>query len=390
MHSHQALFANESAPLCRLPKGVQTRWATAENPKSLKGSGGRSHGGRKGTPCYSLAPGESQVVAEVQNKSGMVRRIWSTITPCWPQAPADVQERLGLMLRGLRIDAYWDGQEKPAVSAPLGDFFGHCVGKMSTFESALFSSPEGRSFNCHIPMPFKMGMKIVVTNETEFALEALFFEVDYTVGEAWSDDVIYFHAHWRRENPTELQKDFEILPQLNGAGRYLGTHIGVIGDTEKYLSSWWGEGEVKVYLDGDTDYPTLCGTGTEDYIGTGWGQGQYSLAYQGCHLADNERQVFCFYRLHIPDPVYFRKDIRVTIQQIGAGSPGVYKAFKTRRQVLHRTGHGLIEMDWNTDEDTPLFERQDDWSCCTYFYLNSPVNNLPPLSPLAERIADLP
>ena len=146
---------------------------------------------------------------------------------------------------------------------------------------------------------------------------------------------------------------------------------------------------MKIYLDGDTDYPTLCGTGTEDYIGTGWGQGQYAQPYEGCHLADHENMQFCFYRLHIPDPVYFSNDIRVTIQQIGAADRGTFDKFKARKQVLHKTGPGLVEIDWETQKDVPLFERQDDWSSCAYFYLDKPVSNLPVLAPVEERVMGL-
>ncbi len=389
MGKDESVLAGDSTPLYVLPKGVQTRWATAENPKAERGAGGKTKGGRKGTPCFGLEPGKSQVVAEVKGQSGMVRRIWGTIIGCWEWGPKEERERLGKMLRGARIDMYWDGEDKPAVSAPLGDFFCHGLGKMSKFNSALFSSPEGRSFNCSIPMPFKKGMKIEITNETEHGLWALFFEVDYTVGDKLGDDVMYFHAHWRRENPTTLQKDYEFLPKVEGAGRFLGVNVGVIADTEKYLNSWWGEGEVKIYLDGDTDYPTLCGTGTEDYIGTGWGQGRYAQPYEGCHLADHENMQFCFYRLHIPDPVYFSNDIRVTIQQIGAADRGTFDKFKARKQVLHKTGPGLVEIDWEMQKDVPLFERQDDWSSCAYFYLDKPVSNLPPLAPVEERVKGL-
>ena len=130
---------------------------------------------------------------------------------------------------------------------------------------------------------------------------------DYTVGDRHGDDVLYFHAHWRRENPTTLQKDFEILPRVAGRGRYLGACCSVIPDQKKFLKSWWGEGEVKVYLDGDDGRPTLCGTGTEDYIGTAYGQGQFSHRYQGCHIADRENFRYAFYRLHIPIPSGFTK-----------------------------------------------------------------------------------
>ena len=372
-----------------LPRGVQTRWLTAENPNAEKGRGGTTKGGRKGSPCFGLNPGESKVIAEVKNSSGMVRRMWGTILGCWPAGPQEERQRLGKMLRGVRIDIYWDGENRPAVSAPLGDFFCHGLGRMATFESALFSSPEGRSFNCCIPMPFKKGMKIVATNETQYGCWAFFFDVDYTLGDKLGDDVMYFHAYWRRENPTTYRKDYELLPKVEGAGRFLGVNVGVIANKELYFNSWWGEGEVKIYVDGDTEYPTLCGTGTEDYIGTGWCQGRYSNLYQGCQLADDANMQYCFYRLHIPDAVYFSRDIRVTIQQIGAADMGTFDKFKASRQKMYKTGPGLVEIDWDKQKDVPLFERQDDWSSCAYFYLDRPVNNLPALAPVEERMAGL-
>ena len=120
----------------------------------------------------------------------------------------------------------------------------------------------------------------------------------YTLGDKLDASTCYFHAHYRRENPTTLRKDFEILPRIKGRGRFLGCSLGVIADTEKYGKSWWGEGEVKMYIDGDTDHPTISGTGTEDYIATGWGQGQYSHLWHGCPFADGEGYRYGFYRLH--------------------------------------------------------------------------------------------
>jgi hypothetical protein len=273
------------------------------------------------------------------------------------------------MLRGLRLRMYWDGSETPAVDVPFGDFFCHNVGRMATFENVYFSSPEGRSFNCVIPMPFQTGMKIVVTNESGTHLSALYYEVNYTLGDAHPPETLYFHAHWNRENPTTFGRDFELLPKIEGRGRFLGVNVGVVADTGKYFKSWWGEGEVKIFLDGDTQYSTLCGTGTEDYIGTGWGQGQYANLYQGCHLADHEAFEYAFYRFHTPDPIYFHSDIRVTIQQIGCWDPSTIGQ-------LHGKGNPLFHGDAPIDTAAAveansygLFERQDDWSSCAYFFL---------------------
>jgi hypothetical protein len=373
--------ASPMESLCTIPPEVESHWASAENPRGQKGVGGQANAGRKGSSNYPLKAGQRLTLAEVTGRSGTVRRIWVTIS-----------ERDPAMLRGIRLDMYWDGSAQPAVSAPIGDFFCHGLGAMSTFENALFASPEGRSFNCYIPMPFRTGMKIEVTNESGRDLAMFFYDVDYTLGETHGPDTLYFHAHWRRENPTTMQRDYEFLPKVVGRGRYLGVNFGVLADTGTYFKSWWGEGEVKAYIDGDERWPTLCGTGTEDYIGTGWGQGKYAGLYQGCPVADKDTYHYCFYRLHVPDPIYFRKDIRVTIQQIGCWDPEVKKVMHTSGHEYYAAGEGRRKLDLSPEgksADYGLFERQDDWSSCAYFFLDRPSNELPLLAPVAKRVAGL-
>jgi hypothetical protein len=233
-------------------------------------------------------------------------------------------------------------------------------------------------------MPFRKGMKIVVTNESGKDLGSLYYDVDYTLGDRHGDDVLYFHAYWRRENPTRMKRDYELLPRITGRGRFLGVNIGVAANQDRYLKSWWGEGEVKMYLDGDSDLPTLSGTGTEDYIGTAYGQGQYSNLYQGCPLADDKNMRYGFYRQHVPDPVIFRRDIRVTIQQIGyaATSEGFYKL----AAPVYAAGPELVE---RPRLSAGLFEREDDWSSCAYFYLDRPEDGLPALEAAAVRTKGL-
>jgi len=368
----QATFAQE---LYEIPEGVETRWASPENPKGERGKGAQALGGRKGSPTIAIKAGASAVLAEAQNTSGVVRRLWMTIPDRSPQ-----------MLRGLRLDMYWDGAGTPAVSTPLGDFFGVGLGQMATFQSALFSNPEGRSFNSIVPMPFKTSMKIVMTNESGRDLPELFYDVNYTLGDKHPANMLYFHAHWRRENPTTLQRDYEILPRVTGRGRYLGTNIGVIVDSKTYFNTWWGEGEVKIYLDGDTQFPTIAGTGTEDYIGTAWGQGQYAHAFQGSPIADERNLRWSFYRYHIVDPIYFRRDVRVTMQQIGYIADHSRGGIVRMRRRLYKAGPGQIEMD-TTKEGK--FERADDWSSCAYFYLDRAENDLPKLDAVEKRIAGL-
>ncbi len=363
-------------PLYHLPQGVETRWASPENPTAEKGQAARVNAGRKGRAFVPLGPGQAITLAEASGTSGVVRRIWITIS-----------DRSPIMLRSLKLDIFWDGMEKPAVSVPLGDFFGMGLGRMAAFQSALFASPEGKSFNCFIPMPFKKGMKIVVTNESSRHLEAFYYDVDYTLGDKLDADTPYFHAYYHRENPTSFQKDYQILPKVSGRGRFLGVCIGVKSDQEKYRKLWWGEGEVKMYIDGDQEYPTLSGTGTEDYIGDGWGLNQFAHLYTGAHYADTAEMRYSFYRYHIPDPVYFSGNIRVTIQQIGWGGPGSdLDSVYSLGTPLYKTGPGLIPKEKGS---TGIFERQDDWSSCAYFYLDQPVNSLPSIDPVDLRIENI-
>jgi len=366
-------------PLYVVPEGVQTRWATAENPGGEKGRAAHEAGGRKGAPMRPLPAGGQLVLAEAEGAAGTVRRIWMTISDRSPK-----------VLRGVRLDFYWDGAANPAVSAPVGDFFGQGLGRMAAFDSMLFSSPEARSFNCCIPMPFRTGMRIVATNESGVDLGACFYEVDYTIGDRHGADVLYFHAHYRRERETKFRRDYEILPRVSGKGRYLGCNLGAIANTELYFDSWWGEGEVKCYLDGDTGLPTLAGTGTEDYIGSGWGQGRFDNLFHGCPVSDGENMQYCFYRHHVPDPVYFHKDVRVTIQQIGCFGPPQKPKFLAAGRELYYPGPEMRKIDIAALDGYCLFEREkDDWSSCAYFYLDRCENGLPPIDPAAARIAGL-
>ena len=361
-----------------VPPGVETRWASPENPRGARGQGGQENGGRKGAAFFVLEAGESRTLAEVKASSGVVRRLWMTLNDRSPK-----------MLRGLRLEMFWDGATQPAVSAPIGDFFGVGLGRIVPFESALFSSPEGRSFNASVPMPFRTGMRIVLTNDTDARQPQVYYDIDYTLGDTLPADATYFHAYFRRENPTTLQRDYEILPRIAGRGRYLGANLGVIVDGRRYGATWWGEGEVKIYLDGDRERPTLNGTGTEDYIGTGYGQGAYSHRFQGAPIADHDKQRYAFYRYHVNDPVYFRADIRVTIQQIGFLWSNDGTPEKPVAPPVYAAGPGRRELDLKKLPQVNLFERADDWSSCVYFYLDRPVSGLPKLAPVADRSTGL-
>ncbi len=374
--------------LARRRKDADTRWISFENPTGAKGQAAKENRGAKGHAFDSLKNGETQTLLQTQG-AGSIRRIWIT-----------VRDRSPRMLRALRLDMYWDNASEPAVSVPLGDFFGAVLGRLVTFENDLFSSPEGRSFNCIIPMPFRKGAKITLTNESGVDVPLLFYQIDYVQTAKPDEDLLYFHAYWNRERATKPGTDFEFLPRVRGEGRFLGVHFGVIANPT--ITGWWGEGEVKMYVDGDTALPTLAGTGTEDYIGTGWGQGAFQNRYQGCLFADGERGRYASYRYHVPDPVYFHKDLRVTIQAMGGDE---------KRNVLKMLEKGApIQPVSISDENTftklldtgapkdvashPSSEkawvnvyRQDDWSSVALFYLDAPASGLPRLAPVEQRTA---
>jgi hypothetical protein len=291
---------------------------------------------------------------------------------------------------------YWDNAKVPAVSAPLGDFFGMGLGRKVPFENEFFSDPEGRSFNCNIPMPFNKAARVVITNESQKSF-MLFYDIDLTTLDKHPKQILYFHAFWNRENKTKLGIDYTVLPFVRGKGRFLGMNVGVIADTI-YETSWWGEGEVKMYIDSDVEFPTLVGTGSEDYIGTAWGQGQYAHRYQGCPLADEENKQWCFYRYHVPDPVYFQTGIKVTYQQIGGEMTPFVRRLKNKGariipvSVANEKFHKLLEMNPVPDLMAPSFPqgwtnyyREDDLSSTAYFYLDKPISGLPSLAPLLLR-----
>ena len=250
-------------------------------------------------------------------------------------------------------------------------------------------------------MPYRKAARVMLTNESAKPV-TLFYDIAFQQVKSHGDDVTYFHAYWSRVIKTELRKDFEILPFIKGKGRFLGVNVGIITG-ELYQNSWWGEGEVKMSLDGDTELPTLNGTGTEDYIGTAWGQGLFNHEYQGCLVADEKNRQWAFYRYHIKDPVYFTQDCKVTIQIMGGEMRD-----KVREYV--KNGATLIPVTVSSKEFIKLFEkspalqlndqdfpegwtnfyRQDDVCATSYFYLDSPSSQLPPLQETKLRVANLP
>ena len=165
--------------------------------------------------------------------------------------------------RAMVIRAWWEGQKHPSIECPLGDFFGGSHGKVMPYQSAVHSVSPGGGLNLWLPMPFTKRAKFTLTNESDKAVP-LFYQITYTLEDKHPADVGRLHVLFRRENPTTEKQDFEILPLRKNKGRYIGTVIGV---RNLHPEQWWGEGEIKVYMDGNTKHPTIAGTGTEDYVG---------------------------------------------------------------------------------------------------------------------------
>jgi hypothetical protein len=383
--------ARDNSGLYRYRAGEQTHWASPENRQGAKGAGGLENKGGKGHAWDEIPAGASYVLADIKG-AGTIDRMWMTIDDRSPE-----------VLRGLKLEIHWDGAANPAVSVPLGDFFLHGVGEMVPMDTALFSSGEGRSFVSYVPMPFRKSARLVLTNESGKKVN-LFYDVDYRSVAAQPADALYFHASWRRERATRLGEDFGILPRIQGRGRFLGASIAVLSNPA-YEKSWWGEGEVKMRLDGDRDHASLVGTGTEDYIGTAWGQGAYIHRFQGAPVASwDSGGRWSFYRFHIPDPVWFHRDIEVSIQQIG-GAPkaDVIRFQKSGVRLIpvsvdvgNRSG-GFASLQTSgkplTDPSLPdgwtNFYRSDDVAAVAYFYLDRPGGVLPSIAPAAERMAGL-
>jgi hypothetical protein len=375
--------------LYQIPAEVETRWASFENNTAEKGKGGAENKKAKGHSFEFMAAGETKVLMNVTG-AGVIQRIWLTISDRSPEA-----------LRSLKLEMYWDGATSPAVSVPLGDFFGVGLGRKTAFQNALFADPEGRSFNSYIPMPFQKGARVILVNEGKSST-MLFYDINFQRVKSHPANTLYFHAYWSRKNKSELAKDFEILPRVSGKGRYLGMNMGIITDPI-YQKSWWGEGEVKIYLDNDGELPTLNGTGTEDYIGTGWGQGVFAHNYQGCLVADTAARSWAFYRYHIPDPVFFQKNCRVTIQVMGGDMLPKVREYKANGAALIPVSvagdNSFIKLFDEPkaknldDKDFPSgwvnFYRQDDVSATAYFYLDKPTSQLPALASVQDRAAGL-
>lgn len=338
--------------LYNLGNGLKTRSISFENLTGEQGKGGMKESnlgvGRKGFPAKVIAPGEICELANIKG-SGTIRHIWMTGGFGGKNAKA---------LRTMVIRAYWDNQKFPSIECPLGDFMGSAHAKINSYQSAVHTTGINSALNLWLPMPFDENAKITIANEGDKSV-TIFYQIDYTIDDKHPANFGRLHVCFRRENPTTLTKDFEILPNRTGKGRFIGTVIGI----RTLEGFWWGEGEVKMYMDGDTEFPTICGTGSEDYVCLSYGIQQTPFLYHGCSW--NQNGFISMYRWHLPDPVYWDKSCRITIQQIGYNG-------ENRKNNL-----------------PPLYERQDDWCCSTFWYEPIPSTPLPLFPDLNSRIANL-
>lgn len=351
------------------PRGVRSHTINAENPSGGYGQAAAAASvlgpGRKGSAHRTIDAGETITLADIEGP-GMLRHLWITVP--------DRTEAGPFVLRDLVLRIRWDHAEEPAVEVPLGDFFCNGFATRALVTSIpIVVAPTG-GMNSYFPMPFRKRARVELVSEHPGAVPGVFFQIDYTTGDEISEDTAYFHAQWRRSNgSTTLGEDHVVLDGVAGAGTYVGTYVA-LASLHRY---WWGEGEVKFYIDGDEELPSLCSTGLEDYAGGAWAfQDElrkapepeiltFSAPYHGYpyHSHRDVTQASQFstealpmhglYRWHLPDPVRFEEDIRVTVQQIGAWEHG-------------------------------LFERSDDISTVAYWYQRGRSAHLP-LPPAPER-----
>ncbi len=309
---------------------AETRSISPENPTGEKGKAAMAKIGEgtaseaasdlgqgwKVNPFIKIEAGKTFTLAEMQGP-GIVQHIWMTMTG---------HNRFSI----LRI--YWDGEQTPSVECPAGDFFANGWGEFAQVSSLAVCVNPGSGFNCYWPMPFRKSCKITMTNISQEQM-VVYYQVDYALTDV-PKDAAYFHAQFRRTNPLPCKQVHTIVDGIKGQGHYVGTYMA----WQVNNNGWWGEGEVKFYMDGDTEFPTICSTGTEDYFGGSYcfkvnkenpkefikgKYTEYTTPYAGLPQIirpDGEFRAntrFGLYRWHIMDPVRFEKDLKVTVQALG-------------------------------------------------------------------------
>jgi hypothetical protein len=271
------------------------------------------------------------------------------------------------VLRAQVLEVFYDDADEPSISVPVLDFFGLAHGRLAPLTSALVAVQEGRGLNSYVPLPFRDRIRVECTNHAARALP-LYFQLDLTLQELDPAQGL-LHATFRRENPTTMRRDVVIAEGLRGPGRFLGCVVGVRVLDE---GLWYGEGEVKVFLDGDDEHPTICGTGLEDYVGSAWGLGAHVAPYGGApldvHDDTGQARFVSFYRWHVPDPIVFRDDLRVTIQQIGAV---VFAKGDDEAREAYVADHPLAGTGWQDagPVELAIVERVDDYCATAFLYL---------------------
>jgi len=284
--------------------------------------------GWKVNPYIRIKPGETFTLAEIEGP-GAIQHIWMTPGGRW---------------RFSIIRIYWDDEKEPSVECPTGDFFAMGWGTYAPLSSLAICVNPGSALNCYWPMPFRKKCRITMENISDADPMVLYYQIDYTLTDVPAD-AAYFHAQFRRTNPNTTS-DYTIVDGIKGKGHYVGVYMawGVNNN------GWWGEGEIKFFMDGDTKFPTICGTGTEDYFCGSYNfdtrkknaygveevnYTEFCTPYAGLHqvIRDdghyNVMQRFGMYRWHIMDPVRFEKDLKITIQDLGWRTGGRYLAQKS-------------------------------------------------------------
>jgi hypothetical protein len=307
---------------------AKTRSISAENFTGEKGRAGMATEGTgsraarelgagwKVSPSVVIAPHSTFTLADIEGP-GALQHIWMTTFPAhW---------------RKLLLRAYWDGEEAPSIACPYGDFFANGWCERCNVNSLPVAVNPAGGMNAYWEMPFRQHARLTIENVSGEDI-ILYYQITYTLTTI-PEDAAYFHAQWRRSNPLSYKQVHTLLDHVSGSGHYVGTYLA----WQSNSTGWWGEGEIKFYLDGDEEYPTICGTGTEDYFGGAWDfeqpQGEYgvfSTAFLGLPQVIkpdglyHSQQRFGMYRWHIMDPIRFEEDIRVTMQALGWRSGGRY------------------------------------------------------------------
>jgi hypothetical protein len=276
--------------------------------------------GWKVNPFIEIVGGETITIAEIDGP-GAIQHIWMTPTGNW---------------RFSILRFYWDNETTPSIEVPVGDFFGMAFNEFAPLNSLAVTVNPGSAFNCYWKMPFRKKARITMQNISKDAMR-LYYQIDYALADVGNDEA-YLHAQFRSSNPTK-GSIHTLIDGIKGKGQYVGTYVAWSVNN----NAWWGEGEIKFYMDGDSKFPTINGTGTEDYFCGSYNfenkktkqYQEFSTPYAGLHQVIRpdglylSQQSFGMYRWHILDPIRFNNDLRITIQDLGWRHDGRYLAQKS-------------------------------------------------------------